>query len=344
MGMSKRNKIILIGGFFLAVAMYFVEGERHEIYRLSGPTMGTQYSIVIAEKKVRVEQDKLQKMIDDLLVEVNRQMSTYIKDSEITQFNDAQSTEPVKVSPDHYNVAKLSKVVADATAGAFDPTVGPLVDLWGFGPKARPTKIPADNEIQSMKSKVGATHFELNEKEGEYYIQKSKPGLRVDYSSVAKGYAVDLISRFLKKVGLTNHLVEIGGEIRVSGKKGVDDPWQVGIEVPKDNRGNAIKRIGLEDYSVATSGSYRNYFEADGKRYSHTIDPNTGKPIEHKMVSVSVFSKDCAMADALATAFMVMGPERAMKFAEEKNIAMYALVKNDGKTQSLESPKFKEMF
>jgi thiamine biosynthesis lipoprotein len=216
-----------------------------------------------------------------------------------------------------------SKTVFQASGGTFDPTVGPLVDLWGFGPDFHQDRVPEKVEIERLLGVIGFDGITLQDTRATRIRD-----VRVDLSAIAKGFAVDQVAELLQGYDLVNFMVEVGGEIRVSGHNSANTPWQLAIEKPSVAE-RAIQRIvGVTDLAIATSGSYRNFFELNGVRYSHTIDPRTGYPVTHNMVSVTVLADTCAQADALATAFTVMGPERTLELADQLNIAVFLLVED----------------
>ena len=215
--------------------------------------------------------------------------------------------------------------------GAFDPTVGPLVDLWGFGRKQAPDRIPDAKEIQDVLQNVG---FGNIRRESPNILIKEKPGLTVDLAAIAKGYAVDRVSALMRETGDFGFLVEVGGEVFAKGKKAHDAPWRVGINRPDPAAGVAAvyKALPLIDEALATSGSYRNFIELNGKAFSHILDPTTGRPAQNRMKSASVKAPDCALADGLATALMVMGPEKGMEMINGlKDVECFLVEEKPGK-------------
>ena len=299
-------------------------GESPDAFiKLSGPTMGTQYHISLRRPE-GIDQAELQRQLDVQLVHFNGIASTYIEDSELNRLNAAPVGEWQTLSEPLYSMIALAIEISWLSGGAFDMTVGPLVDLWGFGPVDR-QGVPADEEIAAAMAQVGYDKLELDMLEAR--VRKLAP-LRLDLSAIAKGYAVDAAASWLRSLGVTDFLVEIGGEMRVSGLSPRGDHWRVGVESP-DNHANEVLPIRLDTIAVATSGDYRNYFEQDGVRYSHTIDPTTGRPIVHNLASVTVLDSSCAFADAMATAFSVMGADRALQLAEKQSIPVYVIEKTE---------------
>jgi thiamine biosynthesis lipoprotein len=302
-----------------------------EIIKISGSKMGTTYHVtVVADQPAP---DDLAKRIDAVLDIVDHSMSTYKAASELSQFNDLAVGSSQQISADFARVLAVSKTVWERSGGAFDPTVGPLVDLWGFGPIATDV-VPEQAQIDAAKAELGFQYLTLNNSE----LAKSK-AVRVDLSAVAKGYAVDLVADLLEMLALPDYLVEVGGEMRLSGSNPEGMPWRVAIELPS-LMPQVERIIGVQDMAVATSGDYRNYFEQQGVRYSHTIDPRTGRPITHSLASVTVLAEQCADADAWATAFMVLGDKDGMALANELAIPLYMLVKDGAGFKAIHSRAF----
>lgn len=287
--------------------------------------MGTTYSIKISNKE-EIDINELKTQVDQKLKDFNQIMSTYIADSEISKFNRNKSVDWIPVSLDFQKTLQVAKNVFEKSAGAYDVSVAPLVNRWRFGPdKFHEWTKPSEQEINKIKECIG---FELLKLKPNF-IAKAKSCLTLDFSSLAKGQGVDMISTYLESLGYQNHMVEIGGEVKVLGTKD-KKPWRIGIESPKGD--SSIKKV-LELSSgecVATSGSYKNFFDYQGHQYSHTIDPITGYPVEHRLVSVTVKFTSCILADAWATAFMVMGVEQSLKLANAQGIWAEFMVDHNG--------------
>ncbi len=307
--------------------------SKPEIIEISGSKMGTTYHItVIADQ---LPPSDIEQQIDQLLSKVDHSMSTYKKDSEISRFNRSNVGQQLEISQEFADVLHISREIWQLSEGAFDPTLGPLVDLWGFGPKATGDLFPSDQDITAALKNTGFDGVVLK----GLTLTKNKP-VALDLSAVAKGYAVDIVSNYLEMNALPDYLVEVGGEIRVSGFNSEGMPWRVAIEQPQ-LLSSVNKIVGLTDMSIATSGDYRNYFERDGIRYSHTIDPRTGKPIDHNLASVTVLIDSCAEADAWATAFSVLGAQQSIELAEKLDLAMYMLVRQNDQFIASSSRGFK---
>ena len=285
-----------------------------------GRTMGTTYMVKVFGEISNA--DDLRIDVDAELRQVNDQMSTYLQSSEISRFNSSQSTDWFSVSADTARVVEVAQEVAEKTDGAFDITVGPIVNAWGFGPEKRTGHPPDASKLKTLQKSVG--YEKLSARLDPPAIRKSVASLQIDLSAIAKGHAVDRLVELLAKAGADDVFVEVGGEVRTSGdKKG--EPWKVGIQLPENTMtvpmiAHAMGRGDGQDESMATSGDYRNYFEKDGKRYSHTIDPRTNAPIQHKLASVSVVHPSCMVADAWATAINVLGPDDGLEKAKQENL------------------------
>ncbi len=305
---------------------------------LSGPSMGTTWHVTYMPQTRRDSSADGQLGIEGILEEVNRSMSTYISDSEISRFNSAAHDEWFSVSAGFFEVLEAAMVIGEVSMGAYDVTVGPVVNLWGFGPEAQRDSVPSRIELGEVLQQIGQEKLRLDRDKN--LILKTGQ-LSLDFSSIAKGYGVDQVADWLLDRGVTDFLVEVGGEMRLSGRNPRGEHWRIAIEQPDSTIGSIATAISLTDRALATSGDYRNYFELDGKRYSHTIDPRTGYPVEHDLVSVTVVHPSAMIADGWATAFTVMGAEEAMKVALERGLAVYFIRRTLGSFSSSYSPQFK---
>ncbi len=312
------------------------EQSVEQVY-LSGPTMGTTYNIKYIQQDGIPSSDVLHKDIDRLLEQVNDQMSTYRKDSELSRFNQYQDTAPFEVSPQTATVVREAIRLNNVTLGALDVTVGPLVNLWGFGPEARPEVVPTDEELAERKANIGIEHLKADGN----LLSKDLPHLYVDLSTIAKGWGVDVVADYIESQGVNNYMVEVGGEIRLKGINREGISWRIAVEKPTVDQRTIQEIIEPGDYAIATSGDYRNYFERDGVRYSHIIDPQTGRPINNRVVSVTVLDKSCMTADGLATGLMVLGEEKGIEVAEQNNIPVFMIVKTDDGFEEVASSAFK---
>jgi len=310
-----------------------------EIYH-QGTTMGVvQYNI----KFLAEEGTDLQAPIDSLLADFNQSLSTYIPSSEISTFNQQDVDSIGFTSEFFYPVLEASKQVYEKTNGAFDPTVMPLVNAWGFGPNGEPILNEDDeNSIDSLLDYVGFEKITFTSGK----VIKEAAGVQLDFSAIAKGYAVDLVCDLLEERDINNYLVEIGGEMACSGKNVKGDFWLIGIDNPRylEEGGEVLSaKIKIENRALATSGNYRNYYIKDGKRYAHTISPKTGMPVQHNLLSTSVFAKDCMIADAYATAFMVIGEEAARKIIDsEPGLEAILIYEEEGNLKNYISPSLEK--
>ncbi len=310
--MSLRLKNILYTlGLLSAMFLlwHYRQGRAIEMQWVSGKTMGPiVYNVKYfdsAKRNFRIE-------IDSLLKVFNQSLNTYIPGSEISQFNRGQS---FKFDLPYFHEAlEVSKEIYELTDGAFDPSIGPFINAWGFGPENG--FIPDSLYIDSLKQFIGFTKVKFNDEK----VSKSDQRLNLSFSASAKGYGVDVIAQFLNDKGISDYFVEIGGEVVASGQnKSTGESWRVGILHPNSDEINpffyAITK--LENMAMATSGNYFNYHVVEGIKYGHTLSPATGYPIQHNLLSATVFAPTCQVADALATAFMVMGTEASISFLEE---------------------------
>ena len=316
----KRPAALLLAVLFITACGK--SAPEQKVLAITGLTMGTSYNV----KWVSTDPDTttLQQAVTAELVDINNSMSTYIDSSELSKLNRHTVGEWFPVSDQLIEVLSLSRQVSDQSSGQFDATVGPLVNLWGFGPDGRIEKAPSESQIQQLRPRIG---YQLLDIDTENKRVRRTADIYIDLSAIAKGYGVDIIAELLEQRGIKNYLVEIGGEMRLQGNKPEQTPWRVAIERP-DVTGRSVQGVVLPgNNAVATSGDYRNYFEQDGIRFSHTIDPGTGKPITHKLASVTVITPSCALADAYATALTVMGDEAGYKFAVQQGIEAYFIVK-----------------
>ena len=342
------------GGFsstkFISIILYFLflfgcagstETEApEEVSVVSGSTMGTYYRVSLASIPAQVSLPDLKVDIDGLLTEINAQMSTYLPDSELSRFNKFAETDWFPVSLETALVVIEGLRIYELSGGVFDITVGPLVNLWGFGPGGGRDGVPAESEIEEAKRNVGSVHLEA--RPSPPALRKDVTGLYVDLSAIAKGFAVDRIADFLDSRGIRGFLVDIGGEFRAKGRKSDGSFWKVAIEKPVIGE-RAVQRIlHLTDRAVATSGDYRNYFEIDGLRYSHEINPVSGKPVAHRLASVTVLDDTCMRADALATALMVLGPDGGYELALKEKIAALFIVKGEKGFHEKMTPLFRD--
>lgn len=313
-------------------------------YRFQGSTMGTTFEVkVVASLLPEPQQELVREAIQAQLQDIDGKMSTYREASEISRLNRSRETTPHPLSRETYTVLAEALRISRMTGGAFDITVGPLVNAWGFGPAPHPAALPTAAEIEQLKLRSGWAKIELDPRTSS--IRKGEPALYLDLSAIAKGYAVDRLSEVLVEMNLTRHMVELGGEVRTSGRNASGNPWRIAIEKPVSG-GRAFQRIlPLENLAVATSGDYRNFRRAEGGHLSHTIDPRTGRPVRHELASVSVVDASCMRADGYATALMVLGEDEGYRLAAEQDLAALFLVRtHEGSFRERETPAFQRLF
>ena len=311
--------------------------EPKELY-LEGRTMGTTYHIKAYAKQDKLDSLNLLPEVNQLLKDVNQSMSTYIKDSEINNFNRIPAGQVMPISADFRAVVAESIRLGESTK-TLDVTMGPLIDLWGFGPDKKPTKRPTDEALASMVAKIGVDKLKLTEQG----LAKTIDGLELSFSATAKGYGIDKVAELLESHDITDYMVEIGGELRISGKKPNAKEWRIAIEQPDAEPGTRkVHRIlAPGNNGMATSGDYRIFYEMDGVTYSHLIDPVTGMPTRHDLVSVTVLHPSAMTADGLATALTIMGMNKAQAYAEKNDLAVYLIAKSKDGLVTYSSPAFK---
>lgn len=308
---------------------------------LAGEAMGTTFKVVLVEPPGTAVVESLEAEIVAALQAVDQVASTWRPDSELSAFNSDPSTDWITISATFCKVLERALEVSRTTDGAFDVTVGPLVNLWGFGPDGIVTEPPADDEIAAARENAGFEKLATDCKVPA--ARKSKSSLYVDLSGWAKGYAVDQLAGLLDESDLENYLVEIGGELRVSGHNSEGLKWSIAIEAPSTSKRVPHAILRVTDTAVATSGDYRNFFSHDGKNYSHTIDVRTGHPVAHDLAAVTVINPSTAYADAMATALLVLGPDAGPALARKLGIAGYFLVRNRAGIQEITTPDFDQL-
>ncbi|PAJ73195.1 FAD:protein FMN transferase ApbE [Pseudoalteromonas sp. NBT06-2] len=331
-------------GFFLIFSVFLLQGcepnsngKKYQEVLLQGKTMGTTFTVKVFVPDSEVRSLNLFSDVKDLLADINQSMSTYIEDSEISRFNRSEANTAFPLSEDFRTVLVESIRLGNSTK-TLDVTMGPLIDLWGFGPDKQPTKVPTAEQLQSIKDKMGVDKLLLS----NAGLSKSIQDLELSLSAIAKGFGVDKVAELLEKNGYTNYMVEIGGELRLSGSKPNGDLWAIAIEQPDPAllQPAVHRTLKLSTISVATSGDYRIFYELEGTTYAHIISPETGKPIKQDLVSVTVLHPSSMTADALATALTVMGTEKAKQYAEQNNIAVYLISKTTEGLKTYSSSKF----
>lgn len=308
------------------------------LLQLEGRSMGTSWHVTLMPATGQTaDREALQHGIEAALEAVNHSMSTYRDDSEISRFNALSPDTWFDLSPDFYTVLSTALAVGWQSGGAYDVTVAPLVNLWGFGPVGPVHGAPAQELIEQQLQDIGPDTLRLDG-EGPRLLKRSP--VTLDFSSIAKGFAVDQVAQWLDTQGLSRYLVEVGGEMRLSGLSPRDDLWRIAIEQPDSATMEVGAAVRLTDAAIATSGDYRNFFEFEGKRYSHSIDPRTGYPVSHDLVSVTVIHNSAMIADAWATALTVLGSQEGMAVALSHGLAVYFIQRRDGEFNHSHTPAF----
>lgn len=338
--------LVLIGGA-MALALHGRRFSVHEpkddrtSHQIAGVVFATLYDVKIIVGSIDDdEKARLRALVEEALEVVDERMSCHREGSDIDRLNRAPAGHWVPVSEQTLQVLELSRRRSAWSGGAFDITVGPLVRLWGFHDKKALVAEPLAEEIQRLRQSIGMEKIEIDPTGKK--ARKLSEELRVDLSAIAKGYAVDLASSMLEAAGYAEHLIEIGGEIQARGRNLRREPWRIAVQNPAQDGAMETKHLlSLENVAVATSGDYRNYYEIDGKRLSHTIDPRMARPISHQLASVTVVHRSCAEADAMATALNVLGPEDGYALAAQSNLAALFLIRDgQGVITARATPEF----
>jgi thiamine biosynthesis lipoprotein len=296
-----------------------------EPLKISGKTMGSYYAVVI-DSPGKADEKRIKDEIESRFAEINQQMSTWDDASLISQFNASTSTDWFAVGHDFAIVATEAQRLHKVTRGAVDVTIAPLIDVWGFG-KAKRKTVPSKEEIEAARKRMGMQYLEV--RMDPPAVRKTLPDLQLSFSCLAPGYAADEVCRILRSHQLKSYVVDIGGENRAGEAKASGDAWRLGVESPL---GGLHKVVELTNQSIATSGDYRSFFVAEGRKYSHVLDPQTARPVEHPPASVSVIHESCMTADGLATAMMVLGPQKGLEVARQCGVdVMFLDLDNNGK-------------
>jgi thiamine biosynthesis lipoprotein len=295
-------------------------GEQREPIRISGPAQGTTYSVTVMDPPPELDQQTLQTRMADVIATVDQQMSTWRDDSEISRFNAASAGEWVAVSSALANLTGQALAIGRDTEGAFDITLGPILEVWGFGADSeQPTHLPTADELAAARENTGIGLIDV--RQDPPALRKKSDAITLDLAGLAQGYTVDRLADALNELGATRYLVELGGELYARGNKQGRSPWRIGVEKPEAGTREIERVVGLADAGMTTSGDYRDFFELDGRRFSHTIDPRTGRPVAHDLRAVTVIAENAMTADAMATALLVMGPQAGLRYADAHDIA-----------------------
>ncbi len=333
---------------FLPILILILSGcdSSRKSVNFSGKTMGTSYNVTVVVTNDQGKVDQIQGAIDATLVDVNAKMSNWDPNSEISKFNRSESTDFLPISEHLYEVMYSAERVHKASLGQLDVTLGPLIELWGFGSKERENETPSAEAIAAALDRVGLSEVIELRDQPELSMKKKYPDTSVYLASLAKGYGIDRVALAIEDLGFSDFMVEIGGDIYVSGENVKSKPWRIGVERPSATEMAIEKIISTSNLGMATSGDYRIYFEKDGVRYSHIIDAQTGVPVTHKTASVTVLAENAMMADAWATALLVLGSEAGMSIAEKEELAVLFIVRDEQDNSGFSlvaSSKFEKM-
>lgn len=305
---------------------------------LSGPTMGTTYTVKVVAPPPSVDANVVQAAIDDVLAQIDGSMSGYRSDSEVMRFNAGASTQWRSVSADLAAVVRASLDISEASDGAFDITVAPLVAAWGFGPAGEPKELPSAEQIAQIEATVG--YRNLHVRLDPPALRKDVAGLSIDLNGIAPGFAVDRLADRLQGLRIENFMIDVGGEIRAHGRNARGEPWHIAIEHPVDTQRTPYASVWLDGAAVSTSGEYRDYYERDGRRYSHTIDPRTGRTLDRAPGSVVVVASSTAAADGWATAMNVLGPRAGLALATQRHLPVLFIEREGREWRSQATPEF----
>ncbi len=325
--------VVLVG--FVALSIFLNHNRDTQVIttdsviKIEGPIFGTFYGVTVVGEYPGGE-IALKSDAEKILNRINHEISTFDHTSDLYLFNEQQSTDPYPMSDDAAKMIMTSMRAGKELLGVMDITIGPLVDLWGFGHiKKEEGYIPSDEEIATAQSLVGQDKLHLIFNYDGVLLKKDLPEMRVDLATIGEGFAADELSRMLDEAGIKNYLVHVAGAMRTRGFNPSGAPWKIAVEQPSDLIGGVNSAIDIHNRAVSTAGSYHNYFEKNGQRFSHAIDPRTGKPITHNTVSVTVIGDSATYTDAMDTGLLILGVDDALKYANEHNVAIYCLVKTE---------------
>jgi thiamine biosynthesis lipoprotein len=299
-------------------------GNGDTLERFDGPTMGSRYSIQYVRHVATPGPKTVQDEVEKILAEVDRQLSTYRSDSDIERFNALPADSCLVMPGPVLELISVGEELSSQSGGAFDLTVEPLLNLWGFGPQSRKEEVPSAEALTEVRRRVGHGHLRI---EGDRLCKDA--AVAVDFNSIAAGYAVDRIAARFQALGIDSYLAEATGELKALGRKPDGSPWRIALEEPRDDRQVAERVIEVNGYGVSTSGDYRKYFEQGGKRYSHTFDARTGAPVLHNLASVTVIHPSAMMADGLSTLLLILGPEEAWDYAQKQGIGVFFVLRDN---------------
>jgi len=308
------------------------------VERISGPTMGSTYTVQYVPPASGPDTDQVKREIESILGGVDQHFSTYRSDSLVSTFNRLPAGSCQAMPEDVLKLVRLGEVLWRESGGAFDLSVEPLMDLWGFGPQSREEKVPSAQRLAEVRQRVGQGHLRID---GDQLCKDI--ALELDFNSIAAGYSVDRIVERLRSLGIDNLLVEVTGELKAVGRKPDGSAWRVALEWPREDRQIAEQILSIDGLGVSTSGDYRNYFEENGQRFSHTFDARLGKPIAHSLAAVTVFDASALVADGYSTLLLILGPEQGWEYALAQNLAAVFVLRADSGFIARVTPAFERI-
>ncbi len=323
----------------LLLTLMFLAGcdQAPSLERFGGPTMGSSYSIQYVRESGGPSRLEVQEAVEAILRDIDEQYSTYRGDSTVSRFNQLQAGQCLVLGKDVWALVGFGQQLAEQSQGAFDLTVEPLLDLWGFGPQARQEHVPDPLQLAQVRQRVGYHHLHV---EGDALCKDA--AVELDFNSIAAGHAVDLIAERLEAMGVANFLAEATGELKAVGRKRDGSPWRVALELPREDRQIVRQVIDVDGLAVSTSGDYRHYFKDNGRRYSHAFDARLGRPVEHDLAAVTVLDASALRADGYSTLLLILGPEQGWDFAVSHGIAAMLVTRAEGGFVSRATPAFEQ--
>lgn len=312
--------------------------QQPTLERLGGPTMGSSYSIQYVRNPGGPAPDQVREAVETILHEIDASYSTYRDDSVVSRFNQLPANQCLVIPQDMLELVTFGQHLADVSEGSFDLSVEPLLNLWGFGPQARQEQVPDPQALALARQRVGYRHLHID---GERLCKDV--ALELDFNSIAAGHAVDLIAERLRAMGIDSFVAEATGELQAAGRKPDGSPWRIALELPREDRQIARQVFAIDGLSVSTSGDYRNYFEDNGRRYSHTFDARLGRPVAHGLAAVTVLDRSALIADGYSTLLLILGPERGWDFAVAHGIAAVLVTRAEGGFVSRSTPGFQRV-
>lgn len=310
-----------------------------KVQSFGGPTMGSTYRVQFVAGAKTPGSEKLQSGVQDILGNLDREISTYRSDSDVARFNAAPAGACAAMPASVFDLFDYASVL-HRESPAYDITLLPALSAWGFGPRGRVTQHPTPEQLDALRAVVGMEHVRVDTAPDGGKVLCKDAASSIEFNSIAAGYAVDRIGEYLRKQGVTSFLIDVTGEIRASGRKPDGSAWRIALEAPISNARVAERIVPLESHGVSTSGSYRNYYEENGVRYSHTLDPRTLSPVTHKLASVSVIAETAFEADGLSTLLMALGPEQGYDFAVRHELAAFFVIKTDARVDETDARAF----